>query len=308
MKRLLIVSFTLISLFLANCDNTVSNENSNENSYSDPSWIAEAEWLNSHLDDSDLIILDARGDSALYNSGHIKGAILTSWMNFVDFASVTSTDSGFGEILPPQQISTLLSQLGIEKSKTVIVYGAGVTGSGDAGRIVWTLKMAGIENARLLNGDLTYWNSLNYGLSTEMVSPKETSFSVSSFNQSYNVSTDWVNENKGTVTILDTRSKEEYDGQDIGFGEKQFGHIPGAVHSPYQNLYAEDGRILSQQKLDEYFSGLGIENKSEIIVPYCAAGIRSAITMVVLRLAGYSNAKNYDASYYGWAAEDLPVE
>jgi len=46
-----------------------------------------------------------------------------------------------------------------------------------------------------------------------------------------------------------------------------------------------------------------------MIVTYCTSGIRSAHNALVLRMAGYENAKNYDASINEWGAfDELPME
>lgn len=55
-------------------------------------------------------------------------------------------------------------------------------------------------------------------------------------------------------------------------------------------------------------SQAGLHTDDEIIA-YCTKGIRSAHLALALREAGFSKARNYDASYYEWAGDQsLPVE
>jgi thiosulfate/3-mercaptopyruvate sulfurtransferase len=56
------------------------------------------------------------------------------------------------------------------------------------------------------------------------------------------------------------------------------------------------------------FSEAGLSPDKPIIA-YCTKGIRSAFMTEVLRMLGYSQAKNYDASYYTWAGDSaLSIE
>lgn len=42
--------------------------------------------------------------------------------------------------------------------------------------------------------------------------------------------------------------------------------------------------------------------KTDNIVTYCTAGIRSAYMQLILEMCGYENTWNYDESYYRWCA------
>ena len=42
--------------------------------------------------------------------------------------------------------------------------------------------------------------------------------------------------------------------------------------------------------------------KTDKIVTYCTAGIRSAYMQLILEMCGFENSMNYDESYYRWSA------
>ena len=45
---------------------------------------------------------------------------------------------------------------------------------------------------------------------------------------------------------------------------------------------------------------LGIKKEDEIVT-YCTVGIRSGFTAEILRMAGYTKTRNYNASFSEWA-------
>jgi thiosulfate/3-mercaptopyruvate sulfurtransferase len=94
--------------------------------------------------------------------------------------------------------------------------------------------------------------------------------------------------------------------------EARGGHIPGAVHLDWLRLVDESGRLRSPPDLLHALASVGVFEPSreprEIIV-YCTGGVRSAFAWAVLRALGYPAVRNYDGSFWEWAADrSLPVE
>lgn len=59
--------------------------------------------------------------------------------------------------------------------------------------------------------------------------------------------------------------------------------------------------------LNALFSSYGLSPDDEITV-YDTAGVRAAYLVMVLRMAGYGKARNYDSSFHEWAGTpDLEV-
>jgi len=104
------------------------------------------------------------------------------------------------------------------------------------------------------------------------------------------------------VKIIDTREEDEYSGA-TKFGEARGGHLPNAINIPFNKLYNEDGTIKSNEEIEKIMKENNIQ-KTDKIVTYCTAGIRSAHMDLVLKNAGYESVRNYDSSYYEWAADD----
>ncbi len=66
-----------------------------------------------------------------------------------------------------------LSSLGIDKNKTIVAYAENKSGWGEDGRIIWMLRMLGIENSKMLNGGFDYWKNKNLEISKDDVTPKK---------------------------------------------------------------------------------------------------------------------------------------
>ena len=83
--------------------------------------------------------------------------------------------------------------------------------------------------------------------------------------------------------ILDVRSRREYAA----------GHIPGAVHIPYDEL---PGR------LDEIDG-----DKTAEVVVYCQTGPRAVFAEDVLVRAGYTNVRNLEGDMRSWRRAGYPI-
>jgi thiosulfate/3-mercaptopyruvate sulfurtransferase len=280
--------------------------------YSDPGLITFAGLLNSNL--SSTIVLDAR-PAADYAAGHITGAINVMWQTFATVSAGTPGDPNWGVLKPAADIGVLLGNLGIDATKEVVVYANAPDGWGEDGRIVWMLRMAGVTNARMLDGGYKAWLAGGYAISANIPTPTATPFALSSLDGTYTVDKTWIVANMGKtdVKIVDARGADEYAGA-IKYGEKRGGHIPGAINLPFNTtLFVNDGGsttgfFKSAEQLDALFIAAGLK-KSDTIVSYCTKGIRSAMMTMALRMAGYTKAVNYDASFYEWAGDtSLPVQ
>lgn len=314
MKKRVVFIMVILFLFLpllAGC-NGDSADNGEEpvetmaiedRGYINDDLLVSVEWVQENLEDEDLLVIDARGEDA-YKGGHIPGAVVTAWQSFADVEA--SHGEGFGVLLAPEDLSPLFQNLGVEDSKTIVVY-ADPNGWGEDGRLVWMFRMAGLENTHILDGGWPAWTEGDFEVSREGTEPTPSNIEITNFNDDMTVSTDWLAENREDVVVLDTRTENEYNGA-TDFGEARGGHIAGATHLFWADLFNLDYTVKTQSEIESIMEDLGVE-KSDTIVAYCTAGIRSAHTALVLRMAGYENAKNYDASFYEWSAiDDLPVE
>jgi thiosulfate/3-mercaptopyruvate sulfurtransferase len=266
--------------------------------------LVSADWLKDNL--NNVVIIDTRDEKA-YKAKHITGAINTTWQPFTDMEAKKPGDKGWGTLLPPNKLANIIGKLGIDGSKPVVVYGNSPEGWGEDGRVAWTLKSAGLKDVKILNGGWKAWETKGYPADANIPTVAPANFTISSMDESLNATTDYINSNLDKIKIIDARDVDEYKGA-TKFGEKRGGHLPNAINITWNQVFNADGTIKNQKDLEALFSSKGI-NKDDEIVTYCTKGIRSAHMALILRMAGYEEAKNYDASFYEWADnESLKVE
>jgi thiosulfate/3-mercaptopyruvate sulfurtransferase len=102
---------------------------------------------------------------------------------------------------------------------------------------------------------------------------------------------------------VDTRSLEEFTGAVQKDGAARPGHIPGSIHADYIYTlrYDSDYQFHAIDTLRQYFMDKGITPDKQIIT-YCHSGVRSALTLFVLReLLHYPHVQNYDGSWVEWS-------
>lgn len=204
--------------------------------------------LQKKLQQPGLRILDTR-PQADYANGHIPGAVrvdVKSWQQ------LGAKDNGFHDA---KAWGKEVGQLGIGLDSPVVVYGSSLT---DTARIWWTLKYLGVPNVTILDGGWSLWVKEKHptdtslpGVDSVMFEPKfqaDRLEEIDSLKKSLN---------SGKVTVVDTRSKDEFTGKEVR--GKRGGHIPGAKHLEWKELVAEDGRFKSPEQLKELFQQRGIQ-------------------------------------------------
>lgn len=267
--------------------------------YENNDYFTSISWLEKNIkDNKNLVIIDGRSDKD-YNNGHIPGAINVAWQSLAQMNGKAG-DKNWGNLISDKEaLSKVLENLGINKQSQVVVY-ANKGGWGEDGRIVWCLQRSGID-ARMLNGGFDLWEKESKEISKETKNNVVADFKVEEINNNANITTEELKKEIKDVKIIDTREEDEYKGA-TKFGEARGGHLPGSINIAFNKLYNEDGTIKSNDEIDKIMKENKIE-KTDKIVTYCTSGIRSAHMALALKNAGYDNVRNYDSSYYEWAAD-----
>ncbi|KAF0092415.1 MAG: SseA [Fusobacteria bacterium] len=262
-------------------------------------YYVDASWLKDNLEEVTLI--DARSDKE-YKAGHIEGAVNITWQALSNMA-VKQGEEGWGVVLGKDALSSKLASFGIDKDQKIIIYND-PKGLGEEGRVYWMLKIAGLDDVKMLNGGITQWNKNDGKITTEETKITASDFKIDKYDDSRIATTDQVKAKLKTAVLLDTRSIEEYTGAtnhgENYKGEKALGRIPGAISLPYSNLYKPNGTLKSIKEIVAIMDKLGVEKDDEIIT-YCTVGIRSGFTAEILKMSGYKNVKNYNGSFSEWA-------
>ncbi|MDC0313894.1 sulfurtransferase [Flavobacteriales bacterium] len=260
--------------------------------------------LRNFFDDTSIILIDFREENA-YNEGHIPRA------KNIYRKDITITEDGIsGFVAPKAMLEDLLSRLGVDSTKQLIVYDG--RGACEAARFWWTMNYYGFTDVKVLNGDYDLWASKEYPINKEVASNQTTKFVFpeSTIEQYSATKEDVIKALTDTsIIIVDTRTIEEYRGVVLKKGAKRQGRIPGSVNLDWANsIHFNDGlKFKSLKDLLYDFKNIGITKDKEVIF-YCQSGTRSAHSVFVLaELLGFKKVKNYDGSWIEWS-HDLELE
>jgi thiosulfate/3-mercaptopyruvate sulfurtransferase len=276
--------------------------------YAKPEVLVETDWLEEHLEDPSLRIIEVDEDTSAYEKGHVKGAIGWNW--------TTDLHAPVGRDYVDQAgLSELLSKAGVAPDTTVVLYGG--NNNWFAAYAYWILKLRGFDDVKLVNGGRKKWELESRELTQDVPSYAATGLTVTgSEKPEIRALRDEVLGKLGsTVGFVDVRSPEEYRGEKLApdhLPQEQAqvpGHIAGAANIPWAKAANEDGTFKSADELRALYEAEGITSGQEVIA-YCRIGERSSHTWFALQeLLGFPNVKNYDGSWteYG-SLVGAPVE
>jgi thiosulfate/3-mercaptopyruvate sulfurtransferase len=276
--------------------------------YAKPDVLVSTDWLEEHLDDPSIRVIEVDEDTSAYEKGHIRGAVGWNW--------ATDLHARVGrDYVSREELSALLSDAGVGPDTTVVLYGG--NNNWFAAYAYWILKLRGFDNVKLLNGGRKKWELESRELVQEVPSTEPTGFTITGPDHpDIRALRDEVISKVGTgIGLVDVRSPEEFRGEKLApdhLPQEQSqvpGHIAGASNIPWAKAANDDGTFKTADELRELYEAEGITPDKEIIA-YCRIGERSSHTWFALQeLLGYRNVKNYDGSWteYG-SLVGAPVE
>jgi thiosulfate/3-mercaptopyruvate sulfurtransferase len=269
--------------------------------------LVDTQWVENHLGDESIRVVEVDENPALYAEAHIPGAIGFDWKKDLQ-------DQVKRDFLGPEEFGELFGSRGISNAHTIVLYGD--RNNWFAAYTYWYLKYYGHENVRLMNGPREKWISEGRPTSTDVPAYERQTFDAQAGDESIRAYRDEVLHALDSATrLVDVRSPQEFSGELIAMagyeqeGAQRAGHIPGAASVPWAQAVKEDGTFKEADELRRLYSDKGVVNGNPIIA-YCRIGERSAHTWFVLHeLLGEGDVKNYDGSWTEWGnMVAVPIE
>jgi thiosulfate/3-mercaptopyruvate sulfurtransferase len=269
--------------------------------------LVDTQWVEEHLNDDSIRIVEVDENPALYAESHIPGAIGFDWQKDLQ-------DQVKRDFLGPEDFGNLFGSRGISNEHTVVLYGD--RNNWFAAYTYWYLRYYGHDDVRLVNGPREKWIAEGRPTTTDLPAFAPTTFTAQPGDPAIRAMRDEVMASLGDgKKLVDVRSPQEYSGELIAMagyeqeGAQRGGHIPGAASVPWSQAVREDGTFKSREELEQLYGGKGVLTGDPIIA-YCRIGERSAHTWFVLHeLLGQGDVKNYDGSWTEWGnMVAVPIE
>ncbi|HET7407194.1 MAG TPA: sulfurtransferase [Mycobacteriales bacterium] len=268
--------------------------------------LVDADWVEQHLKDDNVVLVEVDEDVSAYDGGHIPGAVRVDWKQDLQ-------DPVRRDFVTKEQFEQLLSQKGISNDDTVVLYGG--NNNWFAAYAYWYFRYYGHKDVKLLDGGRKKWELDSREMTTDVPQRPKTSYSAKKPNEDIRAYRDEVVKAIGKKNLIDVRSPDEFSGKLLAPAHlpqeqsQRAGHVASAVNIPWSKAANEDGTFKSDDELKSLYGGAGVDFGKDTIA-YCRIGERSAHTWFVMHeILGQKNVKNYDGSWteYG-SLVGVPIE
>jgi thiosulfate/3-mercaptopyruvate sulfurtransferase len=237
-----------------------------------------------------------------YHSGHIPGAV------FVDvLGELSDKRSTLPMMMPPiDEFAETMAKHGAGEGTRVVLYDRG--NHAWAARVWWMLRVAGFDDAAVLNGGFQKWVAEGRPVSKEPGKYPRGNFRPGPRPELMATKVHVLKSiGDKDVSIINALSPEEFRGEKTRFPRS--GRIKGSSNVYCQSLIdPKTQAFLPEAELRKKFEGTGALTGKQAIT-YCGAGIAASADALALTLLGVKNVAVYDGSMAEWTADPaLPME
>jgi thiosulfate/3-mercaptopyruvate sulfurtransferase len=204
--------------------------------------LVDPNWLEEHLDDPQVRLVEVDVSATAYNQGHIPGAVLWNVYSDLKDSEYRLLDAAAG----------LHVGAGIGPRSTVVCYGYAPA------LAFWLMKLYRHADVRVLDCSRRAWTNDERPWTTDAPTPNPTTRypllrRMPAFGPTMRLC------GRRSTAVADVRSLAEFQGERFwpsGAPEPpgRAGHIPSAIHLPIDNVHDERGRFRSVDELRQQFA------------------------------------------------------
>jgi thiosulfate/3-mercaptopyruvate sulfurtransferase len=278
--------------------------------YAHPDALVSTDWVEQHLNDAKVRLIESNEDTLLYSSGHVPGAVHVDWTSDLN-------DQLRRDYITREGFEALMSRIGATKDTTIVFYGD--KNNWWACYAFWVFQLFGHTNAKVMDGGRVKWLKENKPISRDVPSYPRTEYKAAERHDGpHRAFRDEVMAHmKKQGQLVDVRSPEEYAGTRMHMpdypneGALRGGHIPGARSVPWAKaINPDDGTFRSAEELKKLYLEDNKLAPDQETIAYCRIGERSSHTWFALKyLLGFRDVRNYDGSWTEWGnMVGMPIE
>ena len=273
----------------------------------DPKTLVSTDWLNDHLSDPNLRILDGswflpnqnRDGREEFEKAHIPGA------RYFDIDEISDHRSDLPHMVAPvEKFMSRLRAMGVGDGHQVVIYDSGPY-IFSAARVWWNFRLMGKTDVAVLDGGFSKWRA--EGRPVDALPPviRDRHMTVEPQPQMVKDATQVAHASKlGDFEIIDARAANRFAGEapEPRAGLRA-GHIPGSKNVPFQTLFNDDGTMRDPDALKSIFETAGVD-LSKPAITTCGSGVTAAVLSLAMERFGKTDHALYDGSWTEWGAHD----
>ena len=278
--------------------------------YAHPEVLVSTDWVDQHLKDPNVRLIESNEDTLLYASGHVPGAVHVDWTSDLN-------DQIRRDYITREGFERLMSRIGATPDTTVVFYGD--KNNWWACYAFWVFQLFGHTKAKVMDGGRIKWEKEKRPLTRDIPNYPSTTYKAKDrADTKHRAFRDEVMAHmQAKGQLVDVRSPEEYAGTRMHMpdypneGALRGGHIPGAKSVPWARaINAENGTFKAADELRKIYCEEKQLSPAQPTIAYCRIGERSSHTWFALKyLLGFDNVRNYDGSWTEWGnMVNVPIE